>query len=53
MYELDNDWGSNDEEERIYCDSCGEEIHPGNVYYEINNEKLCPECMRDEYRRLA
>lgn len=53
MYELDNDWGSDDEEERIYCDSCSEEIHPGDAYYEINNEKLCPECMRDGYRRLA
>lgn len=53
MYELDNDWGSDDEEERIYCDSCGEEIHPGDAYYEISNEKLCPECMRDGYRRLA
>ena len=38
MYELDNDWGSDDEEERIYCGNCGEEIHPGNAYDEINNE---------------
>lgn len=32
------------------CEKCGEYIHD-DVYFEIDNEILCEECMRDRYER--
>ena len=32
------------------CDCCGEIIHDDD-YYEIDNEILCEECMKDKYMK--
>lgn len=31
------------------CDECHEHIQ-GDGYYEINDYKICPDCMRDHWR---
>lgn len=49
----DYDYESSSEEETKVCECCGREIHHGNVYYLINGEILCTDCMKEEYRRLA
>jgi formylmethanofuran dehydrogenase subunit E len=32
------------------CESCGEPIHD-DIYYEVDGEILCGECMHDRYAR--
>lgn len=32
------------------CECCGEVIHDDD-YYEIDNETLCEECMKDKYMK--
>ena len=32
------------------CEKCGETIHDDD-YYEIDNEILCEECMKEKYQR--
>lgn len=50
-----DDWktGLPDEPEPIaFCDSCGAELYEGDYLYTINGEKLCEDCLNDEYRRV-
>lgn len=34
------------------CDCCGNAIRNGEVYYEINGEKICEYCMDDVYKHI-
>ncbi len=36
----------------VLCDSCGAELYEGDYLYTINGEKLCEDCVNDEYRRV-
>lgn len=36
----------------VLCDSCGEKLYEGDYLYTINGEKLCEDCVNDEYRRV-
>lgn len=50
-----DDWKTSlpDEPEPIaFCDSCGAELYEGDYLYMINGEKLCEDCLNDEYRRV-
>ena len=31
----------------VHCSWCDEEIHMGEVYYSINNEMICEDCIED------
>ena len=31
----------------FWCDSCGEAICAGDIYYTIGLQRLCPDCLRD------
>ena len=44
-----------EEDRRLHktCDHCGIIFHPGDQYYLINNEELCPECVKDEYGKVV
>lgn len=39
-------------ETKVYCDCCGCGLYRGDYFYEINGEKLCEDCMDEEYRRI-
>ena len=43
-----------DEEERVafHCDCCSEPIYIGEDYYEIDDIKICEDCIRD-YKKTA
>ena len=49
-----DDWKTRlpDEPNPIVCDSCGAELYEGDYLYTINGEKLCEDCVNDEYRRV-
>lgn len=34
----------------IYCDKCGEEIDPDNVY-EVDGDDLCEDCLKKKFRK--
>ena len=31
------------------CNCCGRQLEYGELYYDINGESLCEDCMRDNY----
>lgn len=37
----------------LHCDICGAALYEGDAFYEINDMEICPECLNDNYRRLA
>ena len=42
-----------DPEAEHYCSRCGAPIYEGDYLYAIDGEKLCEDCLNDEYRRMA
>ena len=38
---------------RKHCDHCGVILSYGDEYYLINDEELCPECVKDEYGKVV
>ena len=34
------------------CTCCGKELFAGDYIYTIDGEKLCEDCLNDEYRRM-
>lgn len=37
----------------LHCVICGSAIWDGNDYYEIDNLVMCPDCMAEEYKKVA
>ena len=33
-----------------YCDTCGEELNPDEMY-EVDDEDLCEECLKERFRK--
>ena len=52
---LEHGWvGSEDKDCREiahHCEYCGEPIYYGEEYYDINDEKVCCDCVRELKRR--
>lgn len=38
-------------EPEVYCDSCGKALFIGDYLYTVNGDRLCEDCLNDEYRR--
>ena len=38
--------------EYYYCDKCGEEIDPDEIY-EVDGEDYCEECLKKEFRKVV
>ena len=36
-----------------YCGICGSSLYEGDAYYEIDNMDICPDCLKEEYRRVV
>lgn len=47
-------WKTNEEETKAVCccEYCGRALYEGDVLYTVNGEKMCEDCLNDEYRRL-
>ena len=37
----------------LYCGICGSSLYEGDAYYEIDNMNICPDCLKEEYRRVV
>ena len=45
-------WKTTPPEPSTYCDCCGCELYEGDSLYTKNGEKLCEDCVNEEYRRM-
>lgn len=50
--EKEDKWCHNDKPPIYICDLCGEAIYEGDVYYDINGEVWCEECI-DSVKGIA
>lgn len=46
------DWEEGSRRRKV-CKHCGVILLYGDEYFLINDEELCPECMKDEYGKVV